>query len=254
MGASKSILKSTTPLDPTFFHPRFPHISEKIFEQLEKESLKSCREVSKSWMNCIDGKNILWEKVLQEENNAQELFFKACSYGHSKMVKVLIQKSIELNIDMNKKQRNLDKYGKTAIHKACQNGHLEIVEILIQKSTEFGIELNSRDDSGDTAFHYAIQRNYFEIAELFISQSSVLDIDLNAKDNYGRTAFHKACFDGHYKMVKLLIQKSAEFGIELNSTDNIGEKALHYAICNKINILTLSSRKNGVSQKETIFL
>ena len=83
---------------------------------------------------------------------------------------------------------------------------------------------------------------------------SVLNIDLNAKDNYGRTAFHKACFDGHYKMVKLLIQKSAEFGIELNSTDNIGEKALHYAICNKINILTLSSRKNGVSQKETIFL
>ena len=36
------------PLNPVVFYPGFPHIAEKIFDQLDKGSLRSCREVSKS--------------------------------------------------------------------------------------------------------------------------------------------------------------------------------------------------------------
>ena len=38
------------PLNPVVFYPGFPHIAEKIFDQLDKGSLRSCREVSKSWL------------------------------------------------------------------------------------------------------------------------------------------------------------------------------------------------------------
>ena len=38
-------------LNPMVFYPGFPHIAEKIYNQFDKESLKSCREVSKSWLN-----------------------------------------------------------------------------------------------------------------------------------------------------------------------------------------------------------
>ena len=38
------------PLNPVVFYPGFPHIAEKIFDQLDKRSLRSCREVSKSWL------------------------------------------------------------------------------------------------------------------------------------------------------------------------------------------------------------
>ena len=48
---------------------------------------------------------VLWEKVLQDEDNAQELFFGACKAGHSKIARMLIRKSAHLNIDLNKKSR-----------------------------------------------------------------------------------------------------------------------------------------------------
>ena len=38
------------PLNPMVFYPGFPHITEQIFDRLDKVSLKSCRKVSKSWM------------------------------------------------------------------------------------------------------------------------------------------------------------------------------------------------------------
>ena len=36
-------------LNPMVFYPAFPHIVERIFDQLDRGSLGSCREVSKSW-------------------------------------------------------------------------------------------------------------------------------------------------------------------------------------------------------------
>ena len=43
-----------TPFNPMLFYPVFPHITEKIFNHLEKRSVKDCREVSKSWLDSID--------------------------------------------------------------------------------------------------------------------------------------------------------------------------------------------------------
>ena len=45
-------------LNPLVFHPGFQHITEQIFEHLDDKSLKSCREVSKSWQECIDDGNL----------------------------------------------------------------------------------------------------------------------------------------------------------------------------------------------------
>ena len=61
---------------------------------------------------------------------------------------MLMQKSTELNIELNTKDYN----GWTAFHWACRNGHSKIAEMLIQKSTELNIELDSKDNMGLTAF------------------------------------------------------------------------------------------------------
>ena len=44
----------------------------------------------------------------------------ACENGHSKIAEMLIQKSAELNIDLNAKHRLFDR---TAFHLAYENGH-----------------------------------------------------------------------------------------------------------------------------------
>ena len=45
---NKKIKIEVPSLNPMVFYPEFPHIAEKIFDQLDKGSLRSCREVSKS--------------------------------------------------------------------------------------------------------------------------------------------------------------------------------------------------------------
>ena len=48
-GASKKRVKiEIQPLNPMVFYPGFPHIAEKIFDQLDRGCLRNCREVSKS--------------------------------------------------------------------------------------------------------------------------------------------------------------------------------------------------------------
>ena len=43
---------------------RYPHISEKIFQQLDDKSLTNCREVSKSWQEFLDSKNMSWIRIV----------------------------------------------------------------------------------------------------------------------------------------------------------------------------------------------
>ena len=50
----------------------------------------------------------------------------ACENGHSKIAEMLIQKSAELNIDLNAKHRL---FGRTAFHLAYENGHF--IKLLI---------------------------------------------------------------------------------------------------------------------------
>ena len=94
----------TTSLNPMVFYARFPHISEKIFESLNAKSLENCREVSKSWQECIDSKNILWNKIARNED-ANEVFKFICEKGNLKMARYLIQKSDEFKIDLNPKYK-----------------------------------------------------------------------------------------------------------------------------------------------------
>ena len=43
---------------------RFPHIAEKIFEQLDDKSLTNCREVTKPWQKFIDDLNLTWIRIV----------------------------------------------------------------------------------------------------------------------------------------------------------------------------------------------
>ena len=95
-------------LDPMVFHQRFSLITEQIFEKMDENSLKNCRKVAKSWQNCIDNRNILWNKIA-EKNGGNASFLLACQKGHFKMAKMLIQKSDEFKIDVNAK----NEYGET---------------------------------------------------------------------------------------------------------------------------------------------
>ena len=121
-------------------------------------------------------------KVFVRENFSPELngataFHMACRNGQLMTAKFLLETSVELNMNMNSKDRN----GYTAFHLACFYNHSKIVELLVQKSIQFSIDLNAQDQIGRTAFHLVCKYGPSKIAEFLKDKSTEFNIDLNLK-------------------------------------------------------------------------
>ena len=113
------------------FIRRVPHIAVQVFLQLDSESLKTCREVTKHWQKFIDDKNLSWTRIvelpirkgkstylrlafktgkinvlktiLEETDNEtlKKLLVRlACEYAHTRAAEWLIQNSLVLDIDL----------------------------------------------------------------------------------------------------------------------------------------------------------
>ena len=158
-------------LNPMVFYPGFPHIAEQIFEHLDNKSIKNCRKVSKSWQNCIDNRNILWNKIVNDEDG-NKAFQLACKIGHSKIAGMLMNKSIELNIDLNAKVEKWN--GMTAFHWACRNGKTGIIEMMISKAESLKLDLASRDNGGKTGYKLAQDLGRSEAVNLIKSKKPSL--------------------------------------------------------------------------------
>ena len=64
--------------------------------------------------------------LMNIKNENMTVFHWACNYGSLEIAKMILQKSVELNINLN----SGDVWGRTAFHLACwNNGHLKIIEM-----------------------------------------------------------------------------------------------------------------------------
>ena len=77
-------------LNPMTFYPGFPHIAEKIFGHMDEKTLGNCREVAKSWLNCIEDKNIFWKKAIKEKKYNKILRW-CCEFCHSGIFEIQSQ-------------------------------------------------------------------------------------------------------------------------------------------------------------------
>ena len=71
-------------------------------------------------------------------------FILACIFGRSKIVEIMIQNSVDFNIDLNAKSDNECFASFSGFQLACLNEHFDVVEMIVQKSIEFNIDLNSK--------------------------------------------------------------------------------------------------------------
>ena len=231
-------------INPFDFHSRFPHITEKVIEKLDDTTLKNCRQVAKSWQNYIDDTNVPWIRIVNIPSipqNGETYFQIAAKAGQSKITKMIIQDSKELDLDLNDGWND----GNTAFQLACLNGHLKVAENIVQESANFNINLNTGKflDEGNeghenTGFQLACKFGHLKLAEMLLENSVNFDIDIHAMNANGQTAFHLACSDTYHSVnesskllvAKLIIEKSAELDINLNAKNYFGKQtALHCA-------------------------
>ena len=103
---------------------RFPHIPEQILESLDNTSLTNSRVVNISWQNFIDQKKYPESRFMdviahlkETCNYGDTVFHLACREGYARIAEMIMEKSGEVNIDLNAK--NI--FGMTAFHSACEN-------------------------------------------------------------------------------------------------------------------------------------
>ena len=242
-------------INPFEFYSRFPHIAERIIEKLDDSTLKNCRQVAKSWQNYIDDTNVSWIRIVNIPSipqNGETYFQIAAKAGQSKITKMIIQNSKELDLDLNDGWND----GNTAFQLACLNGHLKVAENIVQESANFNINLNTGKflDEGNeghenTGFQLACKKGHLKLVEMLLEKSVNFDIDIHAMNANGQTAFHLACRNNilslEINIIKMMIKISDCSKLDLTAKDNEGKTGLQIAIENGILQTNLGSKLCG---------
>ena len=67
----------------------------------------------------------------------------ACINGNTKIAQILLQKSVQLDINPNEKHKYL--FGRTAFHWACIGGKTSIVEMMLDNAESFNLDFTVKD-------------------------------------------------------------------------------------------------------------
>ncbi|WP_297205111.1 ankyrin repeat domain-containing protein [uncultured Brachyspira sp.] len=84
----------------------------------------------------------------------EETFLDAAVFGDEDVIKDILQKNININIQ--------DDVGNTALILACMEGHIQVVKLLVEANADKSV-LNKH---GNNALFYAKQKNYSDIIKL----------------------------------------------------------------------------------------
>lgn len=120
----------------------------------------------------------------------------ACDTAKLSVVKVLLERGIEVNI----RNRN----GMVALHLAAESGDDEVVKVLITNKSA----VNVQDVTGSTPLIAAVNHNKSSTALLLLQHGA----DVNFQDRNGITALHWASARGNIEIVQKLMEHKASVG------------------------------------------
>ncbi len=197
------------------------------------------------------------ESMEQLDNTGTSAIHSAARFGHADMLKVMIEKGVDVNLTEDAPAES----GNTPLHTACIYGHGDVVKLLMASGADDSLQ----NINGETPAHLAVMKKKFGgdlqskdrsavlkelktldtarndgMTPLMLLQS--LDInttvtllpifldmgaDVNHTDNRGNTALihntQNQCF-------KDIVKELVRAGADINIANNEGNTALHYAL------------------------
>jgi ankyrin repeat protein len=198
---------------------RFPHLGEKIFEELDNLVLTNCRTICKSWKDFIDENKIVQFRIVKKYTDCSELALKKfCSKTN---VETIASQSV---IDYRHRPRwDYQFIGFTPLHAAAVNGHLINCQLMIENLPD----KNPKTDDESTPLYLAAIRGHYEVFKLFFE----IVLEKNPKMSIERqckTPFHGAARNGHLDICQYILENLGN----ISPTDWHGGTPLHDAAYN----------------------
>ncbi len=101
-------------------------------------------------------------KLNGKDGNGNTAIYYACLIGNTKIAQLLLQKSVQLDINPNEKNKYC---GRTAFHWACILDKTSIVEMMLDNGESFNLDFTVKEQYGITGYECA-KRMGNSVAEL----------------------------------------------------------------------------------------
>ncbi|XP_067675003.1 uncharacterized protein [Haliotis asinina] len=150
------------------------------------------------------------ESVRVIEISGQRMAHLACKYGHTDIVKILMDNGLDLN--------ERDDNGETCLLAACMGDNPAAVSFLLENNAHW-----SKDNDDHNPLHHAIEKEKVDMLRLLLECEEAKEF-LNKPDKDSQSPLHLACLKKSPEMVELLLEKNAD----VNVTDSCGWTPLHY--------------------------
>ena len=208
---------------------RFPHIGEKIMDQVNNADLTDCRMVNAFWKSCIDRQKLLWKRKIYRWLNSQKWqnVYKVLNVD---MVKILANSVHQFYMDGG----DGSELYKTPLEIAAIMGNTEIVAKLFKKEA-FENQGSTENEHG-LPFHGAAEYGRFDVCQFFIENLE----DKNPKNMHDQTPLHSAASKGHFRICRMILEKIDDKNPK--DSDDVGgftplhdaAESNHLAICRLI--------------------
>ena len=146
---------------------KFPHLSERIFDNLNDHKLADCMKVTISWGNYLREQRFVQARIIKKTVK------KICANEGAWME--ILEKAdtnttmeLGLSLDLFRKGSKLAHHFRlTPLHAVAYAGNFALFQNILEKS-----ELkNPKTDSGMTPHHYAAQQGHLEIFEMIVERN-----------------------------------------------------------------------------------
>ena len=145
--------------------------SAKLWDGVYKNNYKKIEEAFKEGAD-----------VNMKNDNGVWFLLVASGHGNARMVNLLLEKGIDVNIT-----DDYDYNNNTALSTAVINAKYDVVELLIEK----GADINKENNNGDTPLIHAIRFEDYDMVQLLLEHPYInieLDVDTNKELRLARLA------------------------------------------------------------------
>ena len=125
--------------------------------------------------------------------------FQASYYGHTEVVKYLVQNGANVNAESNQKDRRSE--GINGLIIGCEKGYEKIVKLLIL----YGADIDHQTQNGVDCAYLAAQFNNLKILKLILPTNPHL---VSRRVHKGLTILHTAAYYGYYEVLKYILEQN----------------------------------------------